>query len=379
MSNRRVLGLLATHKSGLTALRESGQDERFIRFYLKHYAAAFDRVYYFSHQDEKLEHFTQDPDLLRKIILLPKRWPIPALFYSVLLPLAYWKEFGQCQVFRVYQAMGVIPLWRAAFTHQPSLITFGYEYLKFARIEKKAWWQLAFTALREWMAIRMATVMLVTTQELAASVGARRGRKPIALIPNGVDTTLFSATLRSEREVSTLLFIGRLERQKNLDSLLTAAKIVHAQRPIRLLWIGKGSLENELRQRAAEIGLTLEIRPPIAHGSLPLVLKEADVFTLVSWSEGHPKVLLEAMSAALPCVVSNCNGNRAIIESGKTGLLCNPANPEEMAATILQMLASPSLAQELGHNARSCIQTHYELSSLVKREVELLVSLIHGE
>jgi glycosyltransferase involved in cell wall biosynthesis len=101
-------------------------------------------------------------------------------------------------------------------------------------------------------------------------------------------------------------------------------------------------------------------------------LREADVFVLPSFTEGHPKALIEAMAIGLPCVVSDCAGNRALVRDGHTGLLFDARDPRALAACLERVLTDEPLAAALGRHARDLIASEYDLERLVATEIELL-------
>jgi glycosyltransferase involved in cell wall biosynthesis len=114
------------------------------------------------------------------------------------------------------------------------------------------------------------------------------------------------------------------------------------------------------------------------HAQLAELMAEADVFVLPSFTEGHPKVLLEAMSCGLPCIASAVGGNLSIVDDGRTGLLFDPAVPGALAACLLRILASEDFAHALGRGARAEIAARYDLRVLVAREIELLRWVARG-
>ena len=76
--NSGAVGVLPALGSGLTDLRRTGQDDRLLRHDLSAYARAWARVYYFTYFDERLEDFTDDPLLLERVRVVPRRGPWPA-------------------------------------------------------------------------------------------------------------------------------------------------------------------------------------------------------------------------------------------------------------------------------------------------------------
>ena len=92
--------------------------------------------------------------------------------------------------------------------------------------------------------------------------------------------------------------------------------------------MGDGPLRERLRAAAAEHGVRLELVPSVDHRELPRIYADADVFVLPSFTEGHSKVLIEAMSCGLPCVASDIVANRSVLAGGDAGLLFDPRTPQ---------------------------------------------------
>jgi len=141
---------------------------------------------------------------------------------------------------------------------------------------------------------------------------------------------------------------------------------------VQVTMVGEGPLREPLAAEARAAGVQLELPGVVDQGRLPAVYAAADVFVLASFTEGHPKVLLEAMSAGLPCVASDCEGNRSLIEPEGTGLLFDAHRPEELAARLERLLGDGDLAASLGQAARRLIVASYDLRTMVGREIALL-------
>jgi len=112
--------------------------------------------------------------------------------------------------------------------------------------------------------------------------------------------------------------------------------------------------------------------PFVDHRALPAFYTAADAFVLPSLTEGHPKVLLEAMSCGRPCIASDVGGNRSILAGRDAGLLFDPADPGALASAIERVLTQEGLARRLGDRARAEVTTRYDLAVLVAREIDLL-------
>lgn len=363
------LGVLPALGGSIAELRRSGQDSRLIDGYLRPYAGAFDRVWYFSYLPESLRDYTDDAPLLSEVRLLAPRRPWPRLLRALALPLAHRAAFRRCGVLRVFQITGVIPaLVARALWGIPFVTTYGFWYARLSRPGPSR----PAKRLLERVGLRLAAGVIVPTEDLRSHVAALTSPDRVHLIPNGVDTSSFTASNPRSGSIRRILYVGRLEAEKNLATLVTAAAKLAGRFPLRLTFIGAGSLQEELRAQAEALGVVAEFPGVVDHRRLPERYREADAFVLPSFTEGHPKVLLEAMSCGIPCVASDCPGNRALVTDEETGLLFDPQSPETLAATLERVLCKEALASALGQRAREMIVRQYDLGMLVEREIRVL-------
>lgn len=371
-----ALGVLPALGGGIRELAATGQAPRLLEGYLKPYVGAFGRVFYFSYLEESLAEFTDDPALLDGVeVLAPARRRSRGR-RAVTMCAAHAAAFRACGALRVFQVTGVIPAILAnARWGVPYVTTYGFWYGRLSRPGPKR----LLKAVVERVGLRRAAAVIVTTEELRTR--AARFARRVELIPNGVDTGRFApapprAAEAGERRV---LYVGRLSAEKNLSTVVTAMARLGPHRSARLVLVGAGPLEPALRAEARAAGVSAEFRGVVDQRRLPAIYAAADAFVLASFTEGHPKVLLEAMSAGLPCVVSSCDGNRSLVVDGATGLLFDPARPDELAACLERVLGDPALAARLGHAARATVCARYDLAACVGREIALLQSLAAGK
>lgn len=140
-----------------------------------------------------------------------------------------------------------------------------------------------------------------------------------------------------------ILSIGRLVHQKGFDDLLRAFAEVHAKRPeLNLLILGNGPLEADLRALAHELNISNHVhligfRPnPIDY------MKRASLFVMSSRHEGFGNVLVEALSAGVPVVSTNCDyGPSEILEQGRYGTLVPVGDVSSLALAIETSLEIP--------------------------------------
>jgi glycosyltransferase involved in cell wall biosynthesis len=363
-----VLGLLPEIRGGLGELARTGQHSRFLDGYLTPYVRAFAEIRYFSYLRESLGDYTRDPELVSRCRLFAGGSRLP-WFYTFFLPFRYRRQLRGCAVLRVFQLTGVIPALAAKrLWGVPFVTTYGFHYARLAGSRAAAWLHRGLEA----VGLAAADAVIVTTPALAAYVSKRAGAARVHLIPNGVDSALFQPVPRKPSSSGHVLYVGRLAAEKNLETLIAAAGALNGRFHPRLTFVGDGPLRVQLLALAERLGVPVEVVPFVDHRKLPALLAQADAFVLPSWTEGHPKVLLEAMSCALPCLASDVEGNRAVIDDGKTGLLFDPGNTGALAAGLERVFTEDQLARSLGEQARARIVERYDLGDLVTREIELL-------
>lgn len=194
------------------------------------------------------------------------------------------------------------------------------------------------------------TAVSRAVQSRALGHSGARAEK-VRIIPNGIDTHFWqpAAGRPDPGEGPLIVAVGRLEPVKGFDVLLTALHRLH-QRGVaaRLMLIGAGSQEGELRRQAAQLGLErwTEFTGPLAPGAVRERLHAAQAFVLSSRDEGQGLSLMEAMACAVPCVATRVGG----VVDYADGIvpLVPPGEPEALAEALRLVLADPVHAAELG-------------------------------
>jgi glycosyltransferase involved in cell wall biosynthesis len=363
------LGLLPALGGGLGELALTGQAGRLIDGYLARYVTAFERVFYFSYHVETLDRFTADPAVLARAEVVAPPRPMSRGRRALTLAWTEAPRLRACAVLRVFQVTGTVPAIAArARLGVPYVTTYGFSYAELSRPGPTRWLKAAV----ERVGLRRAAAVIATTEALRAR--AARVAREVHLIPNGVDTARFVPPPGGRRpgKPARVLYVGRFSPEKNLETLVDAAAALGRRTPLRLVLVGAGPLEDRLRALARAAGVEAEFPGVVPQERLPEVYAEADAFVLASFTEGHPKVLLEAMASGLPCVASDCEGNRSLVTEGRTGLLFDPRRAVELAERLGQVLGDEALAESLGRAGRDLVVARHDLGALVATEIALL-------
>jgi len=194
-------------------------------------------------------------------------------------------------------------------------------------------------------AARLVAIARFEIEEYGAALGVPQERW--ALIPNGTDLSFSDAGLASaEPALPTLASIGRLERYKGHHRVLEAFPHVLEREPeARLLIVGKGPYEDELRRRAEQLGIAERVEitsvPSDDPEGMAKLLGRVSLVVLMSEFESHPLVALEAAAAHRRLLVAEAGGLREIAEDGLGRGIRLESTAEEVADAALEELAKP--------------------------------------
>ena len=203
------------------------------------------------------------------------------------------------------------------------------------------------------------------------------------ILPNGVDDTRFAEAEPLHDLVDEtrplLLFVGRLEKRKGLETLIKAFLRLRAQgHYLRLVVVGEGP-ERERCQSLVPPSLRTEVLfvGAVSHNDLPRYHASADVFVSPAMGgESFGIVLLEGMAAGLPVVASNIPGYRTVMTDGVQGRMVPPGNAVALADALEALLANDKLRKAM---AAEGLRTSAEYAwPVVGAEVEEMYREVHS-
>lgn len=213
-------------------------------------------------------------------------------------------------------------------------------------------------------------------------------RSHYTVIPNGIDADAYApdprlrTEFRRQHEISPddvlLAFVGRLDRQKGIDTLLAAISHLGARgRPVSVVIAGDGpkrfTVENfiahgEGGRRTRWLGFVADVQP---------VLSAADIFLMPSRWEGFGLAAAEAMAANLPVIATDIPPLRELIDHERTGLLVQPADVVALTDAIERLLEDRELRSRLGAAAGKQARGAFGIDANVRAH-ELLYEEVAG-
>ena len=188
--------------------------------------------------------------------------------------------------------------------------------------------------------------------------------KNIHIIPPGVDLELFQPTnkelarreINIDKDLKVILFVGRLERLKGLDTLLEALSMID-QEEINLLVVGgmyNISEVSRLKKLCNEYNLSEKVHfiGSISRSDLKYYYNSSDICVLPSYYESFGLSALEAAACGVPVVASKKGGLSSIVVDKKTGYLLQWRCPGPFVEKLEILLKSKDLRNSMGINAR---------------------------
>jgi glycosyltransferase involved in cell wall biosynthesis len=213
--------------------------------------------------------------------------------------------------------------------------------------------------------------------------GGLTARK-VVVIPNGVDADRFAnatpadlAEFGISSESRTILFVGRLDPQKDPLALLNAVRnLLVTHRDLHVLMVGDGVLRDELLAWVKQRELQAQIHFAGRRNDVPSLLKSATLMVLSSRWEGMPNVVLEAMAAGTPIVATSAEGVSDLLPDPSSDFIVPPNDPTALGRAIDRILRDPHSARHAAQTAQDYVRKEFTWDRLVSRYEDLYVELL---
>lgn len=205
----------------------------------------------------------------------------------------------------------------------------------------------------------------------------------ILTLPNFVDDEAFAELplefIQSARRrfgipdgATVVTAVAKFRPEKDLVTLIKAVSVLHARHlNLHLLLVGQGPCEAELRAAAKKNGIRDRVHFAGFLSSPPNPHQYGDLSVLCSLHEGFPNSIIEAMAAGRAVVATRVGGIPDAVDHGKTGLLVEPAAPQELAEAIERLVMDEALRAEMGRTATAQAREAYAADVVVDRLAEV--------
>jgi 1,2-diacylglycerol 3-alpha-glucosyltransferase len=192
-----------------------------------------------------------------------------------------------------------------------------------------------------------------------------------SVISNGVDTRTFKP---GECKQPLVLYVGRLMREKNIDTLIRASAMVKQKHPeYRFVVCGDGYLKPKLQELAREVNPDLLFTGRLSDEELVSLYQAASIFVLPSEFELQGIVLLEAMACGAATIASNAPTSAA---GELANLLFENRNVADLAGTINSLIENHDETLRLGEkNRRSAVEEH-DFAGIIEKHLRIYEDLL---
>lgn len=217
----------------------------------------------------------------------------------------------------------------------------------------------------------------------------------IDIIPCGTDIRRFGSIDRTEAraklgidaETKVVLYVGRFDPRKGIETLVRAVALCQTRFDSKLkLIIGGGSRPGEsdglerdrIEAIVSELGLNdITVFPGrLGDDTLPAYYAAADVCVVPSHYEPFGLVTIEAMASGTPVIASDVGGLQFTVVPEETGLLCPPKDEIAFANAIDRILANPDWLLQMGKAARSRVEAKFSWDGVAAQLSDLYIELL---
>ena len=234
-------------------------------------------------------------------------------------------------------------------------------------------------ALFEGLGYRVATGIITYTPAMAEQLGLDRYEEK--LYTNGarfVDTEQFDVRVPYEEREKAVGFIGRLDAEKRIPELATAARQLPDD--MQFVFVGDGDYREMLEQELAEEidQGSVEVVGWVDREEVPEQLNRLRLQIVPSHpTEGLPTAILEGMACGTPAYATAVSGVPDVVRDGETGFLMDNVEGEVIATDIEAIFEGEDLAA-VSRNARALIEEEYSFEGAVERYTAILTDIAAG-
>lgn len=376
----KSLALFFTFNMSVKTWFESGLLAREKLIYDEHIKQGnLDKVFWFTYGCDDRQ-YSRLMNKMIEIVPMPKifNFKIGKIIYSFILPFLFFKIFKEIGVLKTNQMPGSFSAVLCKMIYRKPLIL------------RTGWTWSAF--IKEHLNIRRFFLYLISvlTERIGytfcdcATVSSKFQKKylikkynipsnKVYVLPNYIDTHIFNKKTKVNKRRDAFLFIGRLEKQKNLFNLIEAI----ARMNKKLVIYGNGSLKDSLKKHAKRLGASVIFNNRISNNNLSGIYNKYKYFILPSLFEGMPKTLLEAMACGCLCIGTPVKGIQEVLQHEHNGWITKGTDDKSIFNIInhISKLKS-SMMEKYSIRAVQLIRKEYSIEKYLNIEKGLLNKII---
>lgn len=260
-------------------------------------------------------------------------------------------------------------------------------------IRRKAWKKWLYYKLIARRDLKNADAIHYTAQEELEKCHSFLGLKNRAfVIPNIIDFSEYgNDSFKSQfkknhpalADKKIVLFLGRINEIKGLDTLIGAFSLVIEEKPEAMLVIAGGD-EGGYKKRVEEMIEKHNLREKVIFTGMLVgeekiaAFKDSNVFVLPSYSESFGMAAFEAMHFGAPVIVTKGVGTAYVIESANAGLVVEKES-SELSRAILRILTDGNLAEKLKENGKRLVEAEFSGAAVADKFIRACNDIINSK
>ena len=222
-------------------------------------------------------------------------------------------------------------------------------------------------------------------QKFACNLGISDLNRSI-VIRNGIDLNRFVDKNHLRLDVRKELgyqenhfVIGCVARfdscKRHEDLILAFNRLILKHNHARLLLVGAGEREFQIKQLISEKALGSYVQVYVPKENIESIYAALDVFVLPSLHEGLPLAPIEAMASGCPVILTNVRGNQDVVTDQETGLLTPVSNPEALASAIESLIQNRDLRSKLATSGQRQVRADFNQADMIDKTQKLYFEL----
>ena len=210
----------------------------------------------------------------------------------------------------------------------------------------------------------------------------RRVASKQLILTQGIDVNHFKkleTVSANPDHFPTLITVARLDKQKNIKSVIESVKMLKSKYPkIYYCIIGTGPDEKELREQAKQAGIEdhIQFYGYAGPDKVPNLLNCANYFVLPSLVEGLPSAVLEAMSCGLPTILASTKYSCQDLFKHDVNTLITSGTAKSIADAVDRLASNPQLSAAISANGLRYVQRCHDCSKTKQRFASAIKHLI---
>ncbi len=308
------------------------------------YKQYFDEVYFYTFDKKDIEKL--EFPLIKNVLY--NRYNLHSIIYAFLTPIIHYNILKKADYFFPLQIpASLYAIYCSIFFKNKKIVLFwNYNWNSNEWLKEKNFFYKIFVKCWCWITVKFIKNYVAITETEKNIILKYNPKAKVEVLPTPINLNYYK-NMNLARKKNSLLFVGRLEKQKNLFNLFEAVSKI---KDCELHIVGEGSLKEQLMEYKKKLGIKVIFYNKLNSDEVIKMLNIHSIFILPSYYEGISNALVEAMACKIPVITSDIPPNREIIKDKVNGILCS-TNAESIKEAIEYALNNPEKIKEYAENA----------------------------